>query len=133
MRYRKLTATGDYTYGQNGQNFYVNTPAGVGQAIKTRLAFFLGQWYLDLTQGTPWFTEVIGFGTTGLYDQMLQQVILQTPGVLAIVAYTSSLNGTTRALTVTTTVSTLYGNTTVTTTAPINSGFGFNFGGDFGN
>jgi hypothetical protein len=132
MRIRAVTATGDYTFGANGQNFLVNSIAAVGLAISDRLALFTGQWYLDLTAGTPWFTQVIGYGTKGLYDQMLQGVILGTQGVLAILAYSSVEDATTRTLSVAATVQTIYGKTTVTNTVTT-GGFGYNFGGDFGN
>lgn len=132
MRIRAVTADGDYTFGQNGQNYLVNSPAAIGLAISERLGLFTGQWYLDLTAGTPWFTQVIGYGTKGLYDQMVQNVITGTEGVLAILAYSSVENAATRTLSVSAVVQTIYGNATVTPTITT-GGFGFNFGGNFGN
>jgi len=132
MRIRAVTADGDLTLGQNGQNYYQNSLAAVGLAISDRLALFQGQWYLDLTAGTPWFTQVIGYGTKGLYDQMLQGVILGTQGVLAILSYSSVEDAATRTLSVAATVQTIYG-TTSTTNTVTTGGFGYNFGGDFGN
>lgn len=37
MRYRVLSPTGDYTFGQGPGEFLVNSPAAVAQAIGTRL------------------------------------------------------------------------------------------------
>lgn len=134
MRIRAVDANGDLTFGQNGQNYLVDSPAAVGLAIAERMGLFTGQWYLDLTAGTPWFTKVIGYGTQGLYDQMVQSVILGTQGVLAILTYTSSEDRTARTLSVAALVQTIYGKVSVVEAVSMPSGgFGFNFGGDFGN
>jgi hypothetical protein len=63
MRYRTLDANGDYTFGQNGANFLVNSPAAVGQAVLTRVKLMQGEWFLDQTAGTPYDTEILGAGT----------------------------------------------------------------------
>jgi hypothetical protein len=116
MRYRALSPTGDYTFGQNLQNFLHNTPAAVAQAVKTRLGLTQGEWFLDNTAGTPWNTQILGAGTQNIYDLAIQNEILGTQGVTAILDYASNLNRSTRALTVTATINTQYGQTKVTTT-----------------
>jgi len=121
MRYRAQSATGDFTFGVNGQNYLVDSPAAVGQAIMTTLKLLLGEWFLDTTQGVPWFSEVLGYGTQGLYDQLIQGVILSVEGVTpvnGIVAYTSSLNKTTRTLVIAAEVNTIYGVTSIVTSLP---------------
>jgi hypothetical protein len=132
MRYRAQDANGDYTLGDNGANFLVNSPAAVGQAIMTRFALWTGQWFLDSTAGTPWRGQVLGYGTQGLYDLMFRAVITETPGVLTILSYSSVLNKVTRALSIIAKVATIYG-TTIVTPVITTGGFGYNFGGDFGN
>lgn len=98
MRYRALSATGDYTFGHGNANFLVNSPATVAQAVLTRLSLWRGQWWLDLTVGMPWLEDVIGKNTGPIYDIQIQQYILATQGVSQIQGYSSSLNRTTRAL-----------------------------------
>lgn len=112
MRYRQLDASGDYTLNA----FLTNSPDAVGQAIKTRLALITGEWWLNTSEGTPWRTQVLGKYTQGAYDAVLKSRILKTQGVLSIDAYDSQLDRNTRALTVTATVSTIYGKTTIETT-----------------
>lgn len=112
MRYRKLDASGDYTL----NTFLVDTPEAVGQAIKTRLALITGEFWLNTNEGTPWRTQVLGKYTQGSYDAVLKSRILKTQGVLSIDAYESALNRDTRALTVTATVTTIYGKTTIEAT-----------------
>lgn len=116
MRYRKLDAAGDYSFGNQQADFYINTPEAVAQAVKTRLALFTGEWFLDVTEGTAWRTEVLGKYTQGAYDIILKERIVDTPGVQSLDAYTSSLDRNTRKLSVQASITTIYGTATVQTT-----------------
>jgi len=113
MRYRALDVNGDYTLGQGSANFLVNSHEAVGQLILTRLKLFTGEWFLDTTEGTPYYQNILGKGTQGSYDLAIQARVLDTQGVAAIVSYTSILNTTTRSLSVELTVDTIYGLTTI--------------------
>lgn len=114
MRYRTLDANGDYTFGQNGANFLVNSPEAVAQAVLTRLKLIQGEWFLDNTAGVPYNTEILGAHTQSTRDLALQTVIPGTEGVNEILEYASYLNPTTRAFTWAATIDTDYGTTTVT-------------------
>lgn len=113
MRYRTLDANGDYTWGQAGQNFLVNSPAAVAQAISTRLKLIAGEWFLDQTAGTP-YDQILGAGTESTRDLAVQTVILETQGVNEIIYYASYLDPSTRQFTVAATVNTQFGQTTIT-------------------
>lgn len=114
MRNRRLSATGDYVFGQGPSEFLVNTPAAVAQAVLTRLKLATGEWFLDLNEGTPYSTQILGENTQPLYDQAIRDRILGTQGVTSIESYVSILDTTTRALTVDCTINTLYGTVTIT-------------------
>lgn len=116
MRYRALDADGDYSFGRGPAEFLVDTPETVGQAVKTRLALWTAEWFLDLLEGTPYATEILGDNTKGTYDQAIQARIIDTPGVTGITEYVSVLQG--RALAVFATISTMYGETSVQTQVP---------------
>jgi hypothetical protein len=116
MRYRQLDANGDYVFGNGPGEFLVNTPAAVAQAVVTRLKLWQGEWFLDSQAGTPYNTQVLGYGTQNVYDAAIQTVILNTTGVNQISDYSSSFNRTTRALTINATVATIYGTTTINVT-----------------
>lgn len=88
MKYRALSQSGDYQFGRAGA-FLVDSPAAVVQSIKTRLALWTGEWFLDDREGTPYETAILGYGTQGIRDQLIKERISQTPGVTDIVAYTS--------------------------------------------
>lgn len=116
MRYRALDANGDYQVGRTAV-FLVNSPEAVAQAIRTRLKLWTGEWFLDQTEGTPWKTEILGHRFAGSNpDAAIKKRILQTPGVQEITDYSSTFNGQTRSLSVTATVSTIYGQATISET-----------------
>lgn len=116
MRYRKLDANGDYVFGHQQADFYRDQPEAAAQAVQTRLGLFTGEWFLDTTEGTPWRTDVLGKYTQNVYDATLKARILETDGVKSIDAYASTLDRQSRRLTVSATISTIYGTATVQAT-----------------
>lgn len=113
MRYRAEDANDDYQFGGNDAQFYIDRAEAVGQAVKTRLQLRTNEWFLDLTDGTPYDTDILGTGTATRYDQAIQERILGTTGVIGIDDYSSVRDSTTRALTVEATIRTIYGQTTI--------------------
>lgn len=113
MKYRKLDANGDYTFGTGG-DFFQNTQEAVAQAILTRLRLWKGEWFIDITDGTPWNEEVLGKRyKTRNPDGAIKSRILGTEGVLEIISYSSTFDGNTRSLSVQCTVNTIYGQTAI--------------------
>jgi hypothetical protein len=96
MRYRKLSPTGDYTFGNGQKDFWINQPDGVAQAIQTGLKLFRGEWYLDSSQGTPWFDGVLGVFSQSSADLTLQTQIQNTIGVVNIAQFQSITDPQTR-------------------------------------
>jgi hypothetical protein len=121
MTYRKLSDGGDYTFGMGASNFYVNTPEAVAQAVQTRLGLIQGEWFLDVTAGTPYLTKILGAGMITTYDQAIQEVILNTPGVQRITSYNSTYNSTARSVQIVVTIDTVFGTVTLSAAAS-NSG-----------
>jgi hypothetical protein len=109
MRVRKVDANGDMTFGASQANYWINHRAGVGLAVSTRLELWLGQWFLNTSDGTPWMTKVLGRNTSAFRDAAVQSRILGTPGVNGISAYASQLNRTTREFDVQASIDTAYG------------------------
>ena len=55
MRVRKQdSVTGDMQFGHGSADFWHNVPEAVGQSVMTRLLLFAGEWFLDISEGTPW-------------------------------------------------------------------------------
>jgi hypothetical protein len=112
MRYRPLSDQGDYTI---DLDFLYNSPACVAQAVQTRLLLYLGEWFLDTTDGTPWFQNILGKQFNSDPNTYIKQRILGTPNVTSIVSYNSIFNGPIRTFTVTTVLNTAYGQTSTIT------------------
>jgi len=113
MRYRPLSALGDYTV---GVPFLVNSSACVAQALLTRLKLWQGEWFVDVTDGTPYLQQVLGERPGKNPDAAIKNRILGTPGVTGINSYSSQFDGATRTFTVTANVQTQYGAASVSIT-----------------
>lgn len=112
MRYRKLV-NGDYPFGGLNE-FLIDSPEAVAQAINTRLSLHTGQWFLDTTDGTAYDPEIVGAHTQGTRDLEVRARILDTPGVEAIVEYSSDFDAAARRFSVSATVKTIYGSVGIT-------------------
>lgn len=113
MKYRKLSPTGDYTFGNNLNDFYIDVPAAPGQAVKTRLLLWQGEWFLDTSIGTPYPTGVLGKHSQAQADTVIQDVAVNTQGITDISVFNSQIDPNTRAYSAVITVDTLYGPTQV--------------------
>ncbi len=111
MRVRKLPRT----FGHGAEDFWRDVPDGPAQCVGTRLGLWLGQWFLAPSEGTDFAVKVLGKYTGSTRDVVIRERILGTPGVTKIAAYSSSLDRETRRWTVSATVDTAYGATTITT------------------
>jgi hypothetical protein len=114
MRVRAQDANGDMTFGQSAANFLADSPQAVAQLVGTRLKLIVGEWFLDVTEGTPWMTQILGVRTQATRDAAIKRRILGTPGVAEISDYSSTVVG--RQLTVSCTLTTIYGSTPYTVT-----------------
>ncbi|SCC69812.1 hypothetical protein [Kosakonia oryziphila] len=117
MRYRREDANGDYTFGRGDDTWLINSPEAVAQAIKTRFLLWYGQWFLDTTAGTPWIQSVLGKQKPEIYNMAIRQRILDTAGVDSISDFNITVDTSTRRVSFTATVNTIYGTTTVTSEA----------------
>lgn len=113
MRNRKLTENGDYTFGNGQLDFWRDVPEAVAQAVKTRLLLWLGEWFLNIEDGTPYMQGILGKYSKQAADVTIQDRALGTQGVIGITQYSSTLDVDNRSLTVTMLVDTIYGPTPV--------------------
>lgn len=113
MRNRKLTTTGDYSFGNGQQDFYRDVPDAVGQAAKTRLLLWLGEWFLDTAEGTLYMQGILGKYSVDVANATIQDRVLGTQGLTDITNFVSELDPDTRSLSVKFSVDTIYGPTAV--------------------
>lgn len=111
MKYRKLTNTGDYSFGHGDLDFYIDEPLAVGQSVQTRLLLWTGEWFLNIDEGTPYMVGVLGKRSESVANVTIQDRILNTVGVNDIADYTSTLDPYTRGMTISCTLDTIYGPT----------------------
>ena len=109
MRYRRLDAAGDMVIGHGDADYLRDSPECVAQAVLTRLRLLLGEWFLDVNEGTPYVPAVLGKHTRGSHDFAIRRRILGTEGVTDIEEYESLFDGETRRLTVNALINTVYG------------------------
>lgn len=113
MLLRKLDNNGDMQFGNGTTNFYKDTPEAIAQNIYTRLKLWLGEWYLDTDEGTDWIGKCLGKNSMDSALLEIKQRILGTTGVNSIQNFSASIEPTSRKLTITGTVNTIYGDTDI--------------------
>ena len=109
MKYRRLSNSGDMVMGHGHADYLKDSPECVAQAVVTRLRLLRGEWFLDLTEGTPYTPAILGKHTRETYDFAIRQRVLETEGVTEITNYESIYNEETRKLTVIIAINTVYG------------------------
>ena len=89
-------------------------PAGTDATIQfclQRLRLFLGEAFLNLEDGVPWYQQIlVKNADKATVDGLLRDTILGTPGVTGLLAFNSTQNRSKRMMTVSFTVLTAQGN-----------------------
>jgi hypothetical protein len=107
LRVRRLDSNRDMTFGRGAQN-YASGLEAVMQRVKARLLVLRGEWFLDTSDGVPWFqpgpndAQAIMGGPRNLMfaESQLKAAILQTDGVSSITSFTMNFTSANRKLTV---------------------------------
>ncbi len=113
MRYRKLSADGDYTFGNGQLDFFRDVPEAVGQAVATRLKLWLGEWFLDIDEGTLFMQGILGKHSKTNADLTIQNRVLSTQGVLSMQNYVSEIDPENRIMTTRFDLDTIYSPTPI--------------------
>jgi hypothetical protein len=109
MRYRQLDANSDFTFGGGLKDYLQDSPDAVVQAVLTRFRLWEGEWFLDVTEGTPYLSGMLGKYTQDTIDQLIKKRILETQGVDSIIDYSGVYDGNNRSYSFNATISTIYG------------------------
>src|SRR5574344_2499530 len=111
MTVRKLDENGDIV--TSGVQFITERDE-IAQTVKTRLHLFLGEYFRDTTDGTPWFESILGKGSAlSNKDAILRNRIVRTPGVIRLTSFSTDYDLTTRRYSVSAGILTQYGETDV--------------------
>lgn len=108
MTVRRLDdVTGDIV--TRGQQF-IGEREEIAQTVLTRLRLFLGEYFRDITDGTPWYEQILGkFSSLATVEAVLRARIANTPGVIRLTSFTTDFNIDTRKYSVTAGILTKYG------------------------
>jgi hypothetical protein len=92
--------------GGHGLTSYLTGDAAIEQSVSCELQLILGEWFLDVSRGLPWYaqpnsttTPILGVFPADLAraEALIKAAILRVPGVNALKAFTLDFNHTTRA------------------------------------
>jgi len=96
----RLGADGDLEV-KNGSLHLTSGDEAVRQHLQQRLRMFLGEWFLDLDRGVPYFQDILVKNpNVNQVDGILKQIILTTPGIVELVSFTMNFDSTARILNV---------------------------------
>ena len=95
----------------SGQFKLVEEGAEVVQHVRTRLQFYMEEWFLNLDSGVPYFQQIfVKPANLSNIESIFKSEILNTSGVLKLTEFTMSYEGgSSRKLTVTFSAETTYG------------------------
>jgi len=93
----------DFSFTENNSSF-------LAQKLKIRLSFFLGEWYLNVLKGIPYFEEILIKNPDLNYiEDLLKTEIITTPGVDTLESFNLTYENSTRELLIEFSVKTLEG------------------------
>lgn len=71
----------------------------VAQQIKIRFLFFLGEWFLNVSLGVPYYRDIlVKAPNRAVVEGLLREVIITTPNVVAVQDLTFDYDNVTRKL-----------------------------------
>lgn len=95
-----LDDDGDITV-SGGDLQLVSGAEAIVQAVRIRLQFFRGEWFLDTEAGVPYFQDVlVKSPDANVLQALFRNAILETPGVSAVNGLTLTFDRTNRSLSV---------------------------------
>jgi len=85
----------------NGDLVLTKDADAIKQHLTQRLKMFSGEWFLDLTEGVPYFQNIlIKNPNPDVVDGLLKEEILSTPGVDELLSFNLDYDASLRKLTV---------------------------------
>lgn len=107
MTVRALDANGDIV---TRESSFITGQAEIAQTIKTRLALYLGEYFRNIKEGTPWYEQILGkFTSLDVVESVLRNRIAGTPGVIRLTGFNTDFDIENRKYSLTASVLTEYG------------------------
>lgn len=100
--------TGDIV--TSGELQFIGGREEIAQTVKTRLALFLGEYFRNITDGTPWYEQILGkFTSLDVAESVLRVRIAATSGVVRLTSFNTDFDIDTRRYSVTAGILTIHG------------------------
>lgn len=107
MTVRSLDENGDIV---TSGTIFISGKDEIAQTIKTRLRLFLGEYFRDITDGTPWFEQILGKNVNvNAREAALRNRIVNTKGVVRLLSFNADFDNDSKTYTVSCNVLTTYG------------------------
>ena len=114
MTVRALDENGDIV--TSGQQF-IGGVDEIAQTVSTRLKLFLGEYFRNITDGTPWFEQILGKGPSlESREAAIKNRIIRTEGVTRLVSFSTDFDLDTRTYSVNAGILTPFGTTQISVT-----------------
>lgn len=117
MTVRALDENGDIV--TSGRHFLTEREE-IAQTIKTRLRLYIGEYFRDITVGTPWFDKILDKSTQSNAEAELRRRIVNTNGVIQLTSFSSDFDRTTRKFSISVSVLTEFGIVDLTESGALN-------------
>jgi len=87
-----LNGTNDLTIQSSGKLLTVAGADEVRQRIKVALLHDYQEYFLDTPGGTPWYELILGSKDLKQVEAILKQIILEVPGVISIITFSTGIS-----------------------------------------
>ena len=88
----------------SGARVFLSGKEATAAGIYHRLRMFFGEWFLDITDGTPLFQSILGKADQQAAEAAIKQRIISAPAVVAITDFSFSSDRNSRRIVVDCTV-----------------------------
>jgi hypothetical protein len=110
----KIGSTGDISINSLGKLNVVTSAQEVAQRVVITLNHYWYEYWLNLQGGVPWYELILGSRDVDTAKAIIRKIILQVPGVTAILNFSFVIVK--RVVSIDVTIDTVYGEARVTTT-----------------
>jgi len=91
---------------------FINGREEIAQTVATRLRLFLGEYFRDITDGTPWWEQILGKPKSlSAAEAAIKNRIIRTDGVVRLLSFKTDYDLVTRKYTVDCGILTTFGET----------------------
>lgn len=112
MTVRRLDENGDIV--TRGDQF-TDGRSEISQTVITRLKLFLGEYFRDITDGTPWYEQILGkFQGLSVAEAAIRSRIANTEGVIRLTYFNAEFDIDNRSYSVSAGILTKFGTDEIT-------------------